>query len=737
MSLSDSDHDIVVEEIGREPTRAEAALFENLWSEHCAYRSSRPLLSAFDSEGEQVVIGPGDDAAVVSLPTHDGEEMYITLGVESHNHPSYVDPFDGAATGVGGIVRDTLSMGADPIALADSLYFGEFDREHSQYLFEGVVEGISHYGNCIGVPTVTGSTVFHEDYEGNPLVNVSCIGLLEPERTITAEAQEPGNKLVLVGNSTGRDGLGGASFASEDLAEDAETEDRPAVQVGDPYAEKLLIECNEALLDEGLIESARDLGAAGLGGASSELVAKGGLGAHIELDRVHQREPNMNAMEILLAESQERMVYEVAPENVDRVAELAERFDLGASVIGELTEAGTNYVCTFEGSEATASDESSEQGPRDGETVVDVDAHFLGEGAPMNDLSSESPPKQERDLPAVSTDEAFERIVASPNTAAKQWVYRQYDHEVQVRTSVLPGDDAALLAIRESGTGLAFSAGADPNWTDAAPYEGARAAALENATNVAAKGATPHAAVDCLNGGNPEKPDVYGGFKGIVDGLADMCSELDVPVVGGNVSLYNDSATGPIPPTPTLALVGVKEGYDAPPMELSGEGTIVVVGDTALEGEVDPRLGGSEYTAIFGGTDAFPELPADATSLVETVADVADADHVLASHDVSHGGLAVALAEMVHGEAGASVELEAPDRNVEKRLLFHEQPGRVVFETTAPAAVREAFDGVAPVTELGEADDSNRLELTVDGERLRYDADDIAGLRDTIESELA
>ncbi|WP_146417150.1 phosphoribosylformylglycinamidine synthase subunit PurL [Haloarcula hispanica] len=738
MSLSDADHELVVEEIGREPTRAEAALFENLWSEHCAYRSSRPLLSAFDSEGDQVVIGPGDDAAVVSLPSHgDGEEMYITMGVESHNHPSYVDPFDGAATGVGGIVRDTLSMGAYPIALADCLYFGDFDREHSRYLFEGVVEGISHYGNCIGVPTVAGSVAFHDDYEGNPLVNVSCIGLLEPERTITAEAQEPGNKLVLVGNATGRDGLGGASFASEDLAEDAETEDRPAVQVGDPYSEKLLVECNEALLDEELVESARDLGAAGLGGASSELVAKGGLGARIELDRVHQREPNMNAMEILLAESQERMVYEVAPENVDRVAELAERYDLGCSVIGELTDPGTNYVCTFEGSETTVSDKSSGQRPRDSETVVDVDAEFLGEGAPMNDLPSDAPPRQERDLPTVALEEAFEEIVSSPNCASKRWVYRQYDHEVQVRTSVLPGDDAALLAIREAGTGLAFSAGADPNWTDAAPYEGARAVALENATNVAAKGATPHAAVDCLNGGNPEKPDVYGGFKGIVDGLADMCSDLDVPVVGGNVSLYNDSQSGPIPPTPTLALVGVKEGYDAPPLSLSGEGTLVVVGDTALEGEADPRLGGSEYTAQFGGTDRFPALPADSTDVVETIVEVADADHILASHDVSHGGLAVTLAEMVHEDAGASVGIGTTEHGTPARLLFNERPGRVVFETTDPAAVREAFDGVAPVTELGEANDSNGLDITVNDETLAYNAADIADLRSVIDDELA
>jgi phosphoribosylformylglycinamidine synthase II len=710
MSLADSDHELVVDHLGREPTPAEAALFENLWSEHCAYRSSRPLLGAFDSEAEQVVVGPGDDAAVVSLPVgEDGSEAYITLGIESHNHPSYVDPFDGAATGVGGIVRDTLSMGAYPIALADSLYFGGFDREHSRYLFEGVVEGISHYGNCIGVPTVTGSVAFHEDYEGNPLVNVACLGLIDdPDRLVTARAQQPGNKLVLVGNATGRDGLGGASFASEDLSEDAETEDRPAVQVGDPYAEKLLIETSEALLDEDLIESARDLGAAGLGGASSEMVAKSGLGADIELGAVHQREPNMNALEILLSESQERMCYEVAPENVDDVVAIAERYDLGASVIGEVTDG--NYRCTFEG-----------------ETVVDVDAHFLGEGAPMNDLPTAPQPDTTRNLPDVDLATALESVLSSPNTASKRWVYRQYDHEVQVRTSVRPGDDAAVLSVREADVGLAFSSGADPNWTDAAPYDGARAVALENATNLAAKGATPHAAVDCLNGGNPGKPDVYGGFSDIVDGLADMCNTLDIPVVGGNVSLYNDSPSGPIPPTPTLAVVGTKDGYDAPPLSLSGEGEILVVGDRALAGERGGRLGGSEYLAQFGGSDQFPTVPEDPSEFVETAAAVADRESTLATHDVSHGGLAVALAEMVTADAGASVELDGS-----LPALFDEQPGRIVLETTAPEEVRAAFDGVAPVVGLGSADGSGTLSLSVDGDSLDLDAETIREYRNVI-----
>ncbi|MEF8776173.1 MAG: phosphoribosylformylglycinamidine synthase subunit PurL [Haloarculaceae archaeon] len=716
MTLAEADRELVVEELGREPTAAEAALFENLWSEHCAYRSSRQLLTAFDSDGDQVVVGPGDDAAVVALPTsNEADEVYVTLGIESHNHPSYVDPFDGAATGVGGIVRDTLSMGAYPIALGDSLYFGDFGREHSRYLFEGVVEGISHYGNCIGVPTVTGSVAFHEDYEGNPLVNVACVGLIDdPDRLLTAEARDPGNRLVLVGNATGRDGLGGASFASEDLAEDAETEDRPAVQVGDPYTEKLLIEASEVLLDEGLVESARDLGAAGLGGASSEMVAKAGLGARIELDRVHQREPNMNALEILLAESQERMCYEVAPENVDRVREIADRYDLGCADIGKVTEG--NYVCAFEG-----------------ETVVDVDGHFLGEGAPPNELPTESPPAPERSLPEVDLGAAVEAVVGSPNTASKEWVYRQYDHEVQVRTARRPGDDAALIAVREAEVGLAISAGSEPNWTAVAPYDGARAVALENATNLAAKGATPLAAVDCLNGGNPETPAVYDGFASIVDGLADMCETLDVPVVGGNVSLYNDSEAGPIPPTATLAMVGTKVSYEVPPLSFRGDGEVVVVGDRTLAGE-PARLGGSEYLAQFGGSDRFPTLPEAPAPFVETLAAVVDAPHVRAAHDVSHGGLGVTLAEMVGDGRGAAVELVGEAMPPE--VLFHEQPGRVVLETTDPAAVGEAFEDVAPVHRIGTSDASGRLAIEVNGESIALDAAEIEALRSVIEREL-
>jgi phosphoribosylformylglycinamidine synthase II len=723
MPLADSDRRLVEAELGRDPTRAEAALFENLWSEHCAYRSSRPLLSAFTTDSEDVVVGPGDDAAVVSVPgavDADGDDLYLTFGVESHNHPSYVDPYDGAATGVGGIVRDTLSMGAYPIALADSLYFGALDREHSRYLLDGVVEGISDYGNAIGVPTVTGSTQFHEDYEGNPLVNVACVGLLHEDRLVTAAAKEPGNKLVLVGNATGRDGLGGASFASEDLAEDAETEDRPAVQVGDPYTEKLLIEANEALLDEDLVAAARDLGAAGLGGASSEMVAQGDLGARIDLADVHQREPNMNALEILLAESQERMCYEVEPGDVERVAEIADRFDLGCSVIGEVTDG--NYVCEFEG-----------------DVVVDAPAQFLADGAPMNDLERVEPTEPEADLPDVSLDAALDAVLSSPNTASKRWVYRQYDHEVGNRTLRRPGGDGALLALHEVSeahrasdrangdsdetggpeTAVALSAGANPNWTDADPYEGAYATAVENATNLAAVGAEPLAAVDCLNGGNPEKPDVYGGFAAAVDGLADGCRAMDVPVVGGNVSLYNDSATGPVPPTPTLAMLGVRHGYDVPDSAVTGEGTLVLVGGH------DETLGGSEYLAQFDGSDVFPDVD---DSTVAAVRSAANHDATLAVHDVSDGGLAVTLAEMVSEDAG--VDADVPSIVA----LFSEAPGRAVVETTAPDVLGEAVD--APVVELGEATTDGVLSLTVASETVDYQYEDVRDARDVIQREL-
>ncbi len=674
MPLPDGDRTHIVDELGRKPTTPEAALFENLWSEHCAYRSSRPLLSAFESEGDRVVIGPGDDAAAIDL----GDDLVAVFGIESHNHPSYVDPYDGAATGVGGIVRDVMSMGAYPIGLVDSLYFGPFARDHSRYLFEGVVDGIADYGNAIGVPTVGGSVAFHEGYRGNPLVNVGCVGLTDADRLVTGAAQDVGNTLVLIGNDTGRDGLGGASFASEDLDEDAEVEDRPAVQVGDPYAEKRLIEANEDLLDAEVVVSARDLGAAGLGGASSEMAAQGEVGARIDLDAVHLREPGMTATEILLAESQERMLYEVDPDDVDAVLAIADRYDLGASVVGEVTP--DRFVCTF-----------------DGDTVVDLPAAFVADGAPPAERAGATTGEPIVDEPAVDPDAALDTVLSSPNTVSRRWVYRQYDHEVGVRTAMRPGDDAAVLAIRENDTGLALAAGGEPNWTTVSPYRGAAAIGFETATNLAVKGADPIAAVDCLNGGNPETPAVFGGFRAIVNGLASMCESLSVPVVGGNVSLYNDSESGPIPPTPTVFMLGRSESYRPPTLQAVPEATVLLLGDPIPEGD-DARLGGSELYAQFDGAGRFPELPDAPREHIDTLVEVAHHESTVATHDVATGGLVTALAEMVTAESGLDIVVDTDDP---LGAAFHERPGRAIVQTTAPEAIRNLVGETMAVHEIG------------------------------------
>lgn len=678
MALAGADHELVVDELGREPTDAEAALFENLWSEHCAYRSSRALLQEFESSADHVVIGPGDDAAVVAL----NDEWYLSFGIESHNHPSYVDPYDGAATGVGGIVRDTLSMGAYPIALADCLYFGDFDRDHTHYLFEGVVEGIADYGNAIGVPTVGGSVQFHPGYVGNPLVNVACVGLVHADRLVTATAQSPGNKLVIVGNATGRDGLGGASFASEDLGEDAETEDRPAVQVGDPYSEKLLIEANEALLDAELVQSARDLGAAGLGGATSELVAKGAFGATIELDRLHQREPNMNAMELLLAESQERMCYEVRPEDVELVQEIADRFELGCSVIGTVSD-GDRYVATF-----------------NGETVVDVPVEFLTEEAPLHDWEMESPTSPSDPVTLTDVESTLHRLLETPAVASKAWIYRQYDHEVGVRTTLRPGDDAAVLALPETDAGLAIAAGAESGWTAAHPRKGAAAIGLEVASNLAAKGATPIAAVDCLNGGNPETPEVYGGFAAIVSGLASMCSDLEIPVVGGNVSLYNDSETGPIPPTPTVAMIGETPAFTVPDLSLEGSADLILLGPG------DEGLAGSHALDHRAGEGVFFDLPGQPRRVLDAIREVAQLDETTAVHDVSHGGIGVTIAEMITSGTGAEIDIDSPN------ALFCERPGRAIVETTEPDHIEAVVDERTTVKRIGSSTTTGELSIS-------------------------
>ena len=597
--------------LDRDVTDVEAACFENLWSEHCSYRSTKHLLKTLPTEGSEVLLGPGDDAAIVRF----SETCALAVGMESHNHPSYVDPYDGSATGVGGIVRDVLSMGARPIALMDPLYFGPLESEKNRYLMEQIVAGIGGYGNCIGVPVVRGELTFDPSYSGNPLVNVVCVGVVHPDSYITARAKRPGSRLVLVGSSTGRDGLGGASFASRDLAEDAEAADRPSVQVGDPYTEKLLIEAILAMAGTGKVLSCRDLGAAGLAGASSEMAST--FGAVIHADRVHLREPGMVPREIMLAESQERMLIEVAPEDVGLMGAIAEKYDLVWSDIGEVIHE-PRYTVRFRG-----------------ETVADLPIALLVGGAPlcaleMRPYSAETPFSR----PAAPVKDLALAVLAHPDVARKDWVYEQYDKEVQLRTVSFQHDAAVL---RLEGKALVLSCGCNPRHIYLRPREGTANAVVENASNLACLGAEPLCILDCLNFASPEHPEVAWQLEEAVLGLGDAARRMTIPVVGGNVSLYNESDEfgTAIKPTPSLGMIGrgeVRE-WTAP-----AEGDLL-----ALIGRTSPDFGGSVLDAVTGCGGPAPGAadPAAVGLVRELVRD----GRVTAATDLSRGGLLAALAK--------------------------------------------------------------------------------------------
>jgi phosphoribosylformylglycinamidine synthase len=678
--LPPTDLETITNRLNRPPNPVEEGCFLNLWSEHCSYRSSAKHLRTFPTEGERVLIGPGDDAAIIRLK----DDLVLAIGMESHNHPSYVDPCNGAATGVGGIVRDILSMGARPIALMDLLYFGMPDQPKNLYLFEHVVEGIAGYGNCIGVPVVRGETLFENAYSG--LVNVVCIGLAHEKNVVTATAQRAGDALILMGSTTGRDGLGGASFASRDLSEDSEAEDRSSVQIGDPFTEKLLIEAVLEAIESGYVLACRDLGAAGLVGASAEMGAKGDLGLHLDLDRVPLRGSGMTPYEILIAESQERMVLEVDPSNADAVLAIAEKYDLNASVIGEFTD-DRQYLVEFKG-----------------EVVVDLPITFLSGGAPA--FESEPEKQEERAVetkrPAIIGDPKTRvlKLLASPNIASKEWVYRQYDHEVQIRTVMKPGGDAGVLRIDdEAALALALSCGCNPAHITLDPYNGAAGSTFENAMNLACKGALPIALVNCLNFGNPEDPAIYRQFAESVRGIGDMARALQVPVVGGNVSFYNESDEfgTAIPPTPSLGMVGLVEDYGSYRIPETG---FADAGDTViLVGETREELGGSEYYQVYScGGGSVPVPPQDPHRLLDSVRTAVCTGQVTSAHDVSNGGLAVALSEMAQ-EIGADIDLADITGAVGGRLgsdavLFSESHGRVILATPDPDVVIRELRGV-------------------------------------------
>ena len=692
LGLTDDEFDRIRELLDRDPNDLELAMFSLLWSEHCAYKHSRKLLGQLPTEGPRVVLGPGENAGAVDI----GSGYSVAFKVESHNHPSAVEPFQGAATGVGGILRDVFALGARPIAILDSLRFGELGSERSRYLFEGVVAGVGHYGNSIGIATVGGEVYFEAPYEHNCLVNAMCVGLAPTDRLIRSAATGVGNVLVLMGASTGRDGIGGASVLASAELEEGQTEKRPTVQIGDPFEEEKLMECCLELLDRGLLVSLQDLGAAGLTSSAGEMASKGGVGLDIDVDRVPLREADMAPFEVMISESQERMLAVVEPARVGEVLEVCERWQTGAAAIGEVTGSGTLRVLAG------------------GEEVGDVPVAALVDDCPLYDLEPAAPEgwiyPNERSLAADSTAaETLLTLLSSPNIASKRWAFEQYDSIVGSRTARRPeAADAAVLDLPESGNAIAIAIDGNGRRVACDPEAGAIEAVLECAANLACVGAEPLGLTNCLNFGNPEKPHVAWQLTKAVEGMAAACRALEVPVVGGNVSLYNETPAGPIYPTPVVGMVG--ELPDAGRVR----GLALREGDSiALAGPFCPSLAGSELAKLRG--ELGPGLPdadiAAAQAAMESVRHLARTGEV-AAHDVSDGGLACAIAEMaIAGGVGAKLDLSALAGRCggAQEAMFGE--GAAGFLLAGPA---EALEGLAgtEVLMLGTAGGSN-VELSV------------------------
>lgn len=653
--IAPRDYDEVCRRIGREPNPIEACMFGVMWSEHCGYKHSRGALRRLPMRSSRVVSGPGENAGVVAVD----ETWALAFKMESHNHPSAVDPYNGAATGVGGIIRDILAMGARPIALLDSLRFGPLSEERSRRLLVGVVAGIAGYGNAIGVPTVGGELRTHRSYGENPLVNVACLGLLPRAHVATAAASGAGNLVMYVGALTGRDGIGGAAFASTEIDESREREDRASVQMGDPFTGKLLIEATLAALRTGGVVAIQDMGAAGVTCATSEMAARGRVGMRVELDRVPLREPGMRPEEILLSESQERMLLVVQPDAADRVADVYRRWGLAAQTIGVVTDEARLCV-TWRGA-----------------VIVDLPPDALAE-APEYDPVAEAPPRQgaSPSTPGPEGIEAARALLAllrHPDVASKRAVFEQYDHMVGVRTVVIPGGDAAVLRLLEAPPkGIAITADGNGRWCAADPLRGAAWSVLEAAANLACVGAEPVAVTDCLNYGNPERPDVFWAFREGVQGITEACEALHVPVVGGNVSFYNE-ARGAIWPTPIIGMAGVVP--DVACVIGSGFGRdgdlVCVVGGetTSLNGSLLLALDGGEPAGVLTD-DGF----AAAARAIQCVRHGVRQGVLRSAHDCSDGGLAVALAEACAlGGHGATVAIEPS-----AAAWFGEAPARFV-----------------------------------------------------------
>ncbi|MGZ5497688.1 MAG: phosphoribosylformylglycinamidine synthase subunit PurL [Candidatus Aminicenantales bacterium] len=660
-NLTEDEYRLIVELIGKEPNLTELGIFSVMWSEHCGYKSSRVHLKKLPTEGSRVVQGPGENAGILDI----GDGQVVVFKIESHNHPSYIEPYQGAATGVGGILRDIFTMGARPIAVLDSLRFGPPDDPKNRSVMEGVVSGIAGYGNSIGVPTVGGEVYFDPCYALNPLVNVFCLGLADKDKIFYAKAEGAGNKVLYVGAKTGRDGIHGATMASAEFGKETEHK-RPNVQVGDPFREKLLVEACLEVMDRGIIVGIQDMGAAGLTCSTMEMAAKGGMGIVVDLDKVPQREIGMTPYEILLSESQERMLLVAAPEKVAAVQAVFAKWDLDAPVIGEVIEGGRARI-SFKG-----------------EVVVDVPVDAVVNLCPAYNrpivAPAPPPPAPDLDVLPLPADlgDVFLKILASPTIADKQWVFRQYDHMVQVNTVFLPGADAAVLRIKGSKKALAMTLDGNGLYTRLDPRTGARIAVAEACRNLACVGARPIGVTNCLNFGNPEKPEVMGQFEQAVTGIAEACRTFAIPVTGGNVSFYNDTEGLSIHPTPVLGIVGIIEDIRKavrPGFRAAGD-TVVLIGES-LEG-----LGGTEYLKTCHGLEAGapPAIDLEQEKLnQEFLLDSIEAGLIRSAHDLSEGGLAVALAECAfHGQGQVGCAIDLDDAGRDDALLFGESQSRIV-----------------------------------------------------------
>ena len=669
--------------LGREPNTVELAMLSVLWSEHCSYKHSKPLLSTLPTSGPRLLMGPGENAGAIDV----GDGWAVAFKIESHNHPSAVEPFQGAATGVGGILRDIFAVGARPIAILDSLRFGEPDSERTRYLLDRVVAGIGHYGNSIGVPTVGGEVYFEAPYEQNCLVNAMCIGLARADRMIRSAAAGPGNLLLLFGSSTGRDGIGGASvLASAEFGEGDEGK-RPSVQVGDPFAEKKVMECSLELLERDLLVALQDLGAAGLTSSVPEMASKGGVGIDIDLAKVPLREADMHPYEIMVSESQERMVAIVEPTQLDRALAVCAHWEVAAAVIGEVTE--SNHVRVLSGDDLLA----------------DLPLGVLVDGCPIYELNPAKPtqplyPPPPKVLDSKDPNTILLTLLASANIADRRYLYEQYDCIVQSRTVRRPGAaDAAVIALPRSGggiKGLATATDCNGRRVAADPYRGTIEAVLECAANLACVGAEPLGLTNNLNFGNPEKPHIAWQLTESVRALGDACRALEIPVVGGNVSLYNESAGGPIYPTPVIGLVGelLNGPAHAAGVAFANEGDAI-----AVVGAFEPSLTASELAKLRGESlpDSLPAVDVGAVLVAQALIRANVRSGCAASaHDIAEGGFAVALAECcLAAGLGATVDIDSDEAK-----LFGEAPGG--FIVSGPA---DQIPG--------------RIVGTVGGERLR------------------